>query len=149
MEIVAALVNGTPEQKEMAQESLNRWWWPALMMFGPHDTDSPNSGELMKWRVKMKTNDELRQRFVNMTVEQARAFGLSIPDPHLRYNEETRQWETGEIDWEEFRLVVNGSGPCNRERLEARRKAHRDGAWVREAARAHEGKRLKGGQAAA
>ena len=107
------------------------------MMFGPSDTNSPNSAELLKWRVKRKTNDELRQRFVNLTVPQAIAIGLTIPDPDLRYNEATGDWEFGEIDWSEFFEVIAGNGPCNRERLEARRKAHEDGAWVRAAATAY------------
>ncbi|HVP37778.1 MAG TPA: 1,2-phenylacetyl-CoA epoxidase subunit PaaA [Candidatus Saccharimonadales bacterium] len=148
MEMVAALVHGTPAQKAMAQEALNRWWWPTLMMFGPHDSNSPNSGELMRWRVKLRTNDELRQRFVDMTVAQAQAFGLTIPDPDLRLNRETGHWETGEIDWEEFRLVIGGRGPCSAERLEARRRAHDDGAWVRDAARAFERKHRGEGAAA-
>ncbi|MBI5836829.1 MAG: 1,2-phenylacetyl-CoA epoxidase subunit A [Candidatus Eisenbacteria bacterium] len=141
MEMVAALVRGTPAQQAMAQESLGRWWWPTLMMFGPPDSDSPNSADLMKWRVKLRTNDELRQRFVDMTVPQALAFGLTIPDPKLRFDSDTGHWVTGEIDWEEFRLVIQGFGPCSAERLEARRRAHAEGAWVREAALAHEARR--------
>jgi ring-1,2-phenylacetyl-CoA epoxidase subunit PaaA len=140
MEMIATLVAGTPEQKAMAQDALNRWWWPTLMMFGPHDSDSPNSLELMKWKVKLKSNDELRQRFIDMTVEQAKEFGLSIPDSNLRYNEQTQHWESGEIDWAEFKEVVKGNGPCNAERLETRRDAHLSNAWVREAAAAHERK---------
>ena len=136
-EIMTTLANGTPEQKAMAQDALNRWWWPSLMMFGPSDTDSPNSAELLRWRVKQKSNDELRQRFVNLTVAQAKAIGLEIPDPDLRYNAETENWEFGPIDWDEFWRVVKGDGPCNRERLAARRQAHDDGAWVREAASAY------------
>jgi ring-1,2-phenylacetyl-CoA epoxidase subunit PaaA len=110
------------------------------MMFGPHDKDSPNSDDLLKWRVKQKTNDELRRRFINMTVAQARAIGLEIPDPDLRFNDETKDWETGPIDWEEFWRVVKGDGPCNRDRLAARNKAHDEGAWVRAAAEAHAAK---------
>ncbi len=136
-EIMATLAAGTPEQRAMAQDALNRWWWPSLMMFGPHDKDSPNSDELLRWKVKQKTNDELRQRFVNLTVAQAKAINLTIPDPDLRYNEATKNWEFGEIDWDEFWRVVKGDGPCNRERLAARRKAHDDGAWVRAAAEAY------------
>jgi len=136
-EIVATLANGTPAQREMVQDSVNRWWWPSLMMFGPHDTDSPNSAELLRWKVKRKTNDELRQRFVNLTVPQAQAVGLTLPDPDLRYDEETGNWEFGEIEWEEFWEVIRGNGPCNRERLETRRAAHEAGRWVREAAAAH------------
>src|SRR4051812_27323107 len=140
-EIMTILAAGTPEQKAMAQDALDRWWWPSLMMFGPSDTDSPNSAELLKWRVKQKSNDELRQRFVNLTVAQAKAIGLEIPDPDLEYNAETDNWEFGPIDWDEFWRVVKGDGPCNRERLAARRQAHDDGAWVREAASAYAAKR--------
>lgn len=136
-EICATLANGTPAQKAMVQDAVNRFWWPALMMFGPSDTNSPNSGELLKWRVKRKTNDELRQRFVNLTVPQAQAIGLTLPDPDLAYDEASGDWKFGEIDWAEFFDVVAGNGPCNRERLEARNKAHDDGAWVRAAANAY------------
>ncbi len=136
-EIMTTLSAGTPEQHAMAQDALNRWWWPSLMMFGPHDKDSPNSDELLRWGVKQKTNDELRRRFINMTVAQAKAIGLAIPDPLLRFNEETKDWETGPIDWDEFWRVVKGDGPCNRERLTARRAAHADGEWVRAAAEAY------------
>jgi ring-1,2-phenylacetyl-CoA epoxidase subunit PaaA len=136
-EIMTTLALGTPEQKAMAQDALNRWWWPSLMMFGPHDAESSNSEELTKWGIKRKSNDELRQRFVNLTVAQAKAIGLTIPDPDLVYDESTENWKFGPIDWDEFWRVVKGDGPCNRERLAARRKAHADGAWVREAAMAH------------
>ena len=136
-EICTVLANGTPAQKAMLQESVNRFWWPALMMFGPSDTNSPNSAELLKWRVKRKTNDELRQRFVNLTVPQAIALGITLPDPDLRFNETTGDWDIGEIDWSEFHAVLKGNGPCNHERMAARRKAHDDGAWVRAAATAH------------
>ncbi len=139
-EIIATLARGTPSQKAMAQDALNRWWWPSLMMFGPPDDASPNSAELLRWRVKQKTNDELRQRFVDLTVPQAIAVDLTLPDPDLRYNEETQHWEFGAIDWDEFWTVIRGNGPCNRERLAARRKAHEEGAWVREAALAHAAK---------
>lgn len=142
-EIVATLANGTPAQRRMIQDSVNRWWWPSLMMFGPHDGDSPNSAELLRWKVKRKTNDELRQRFVNQTVPQAQAVGLTLPDPDLRYDEETGNWEFGEIDWDEFWRVIRGNGPCNRERLEARRAAHEEGRWVREAAAAHAARERK------
>jgi ring-1,2-phenylacetyl-CoA epoxidase subunit PaaA len=140
-ESVATLASGTPEQRAMVQDAVNRWWWPSLMMFGPSDKDSPNSAELMRWRVKRDTNDTLRQRFVDLTVPQARAVNLTLPDPDLRYDEETAHWEFGEIDWKEFQEVISGNGPCNRERLAARRKAHDDGAWVREAAEAYAAKR--------
>jgi ring-1,2-phenylacetyl-CoA epoxidase subunit PaaA len=139
-ESVATLANGTPEQRAMVQDAVNRWWWPSLMMFGPSDKDSPNSAELMRWRVKRESNDTLRQRFVDLTVPQARAVGLTLPDPDLRYNEETGHWEIGPIDWDEFHQVISGNGPCNRERLAARRKAHEEGAWVREAAEAYAAK---------
>ena len=141
MEIVATLASGSADQKRMIQEAFNRWWWPTLMMFGPHDKDSPNSGTLMKWRVKTKSNDELRQRFVNMTVQQAHAMGLTVPDPDLKKNEETGDWEFGEIPWDEFYAVIGGRGPCNAERMAARREADQGGAWVREAAQAYSQKR--------
>ncbi len=140
-EIMATLARGTAEQRRMAQDAVDRWWWPSLMMFGPHDSESANSEELMRWGVKRKSNDELRQRFVNLTVAQAQAIGLTLPDPDLRYSEETGSWDFGPIDWDEFWRVVKGNGPCNRERLEARRRAHAEGAWVREAAEAYAAKR--------
>ncbi|CAN5453355.1 1,2-phenylacetyl-CoA epoxidase subunit A [soil metagenome] len=133
-EMLAKMANGTPEQQKMAQDAVNRWWWPSLMMFGPHDTDSPNSAELIKWGVKTKTNDELRQHFVDRTVMEAEAIGITLPDPDLTYNEETGHWEFGEIPWDEFWSVVKGNGPMNRERIKARRKAYEEGEWVREAA---------------
>ena len=137
-ELVAHLAqNGTAAQKAMVQDAVDRWWWPSLMMFGPHDKDSPNSDQLLKWRVKRFTNDELRQRFINLTIPQARAVGLTVPDPDLRYDEETQNWEIGPIDWDEFWRVVKGEGPCNRERLAARNKAHDEGQWVRAAAQAY------------
>jgi ring-1,2-phenylacetyl-CoA epoxidase subunit PaaA len=149
-EIVATLANGTPAQKAMVQDAVNRWWWPTLMMFGPSDANSPNSAELIRWKVKRKTNDELRQRFINLTVPQAIAVNLTLPDPDLEFNEATENWEFGEIDWDEFNEVVRGNGPCNRERLEARRAAHDEGAWVREAASAYAAKqRAKQASAAA
>ena len=149
-EVCTVLANGTPAQREMLQEAVNRFWWPSLMMFGPSDTDSPNSGELLKWRVKRRTNDELRQRFVNLTVPQAIALGITVPDPDLRLNEATGDWEFGEIDWSEFHAVLQGNGPCNQERLAARRQAHEAGAWVREAAAAHAAKQAGArGEAAA
>ena len=141
-EIIATLANGTPEQKAMAQDAINRWWWPSLMMLGPSDASSPNTAELIKWRVKRKTNDELRQRFVDITVPQAQAVGLTLPDPDLRYNEATQHWEHGPIDWDEFWQVVKGNGPCNRERIAARREAHENGRWVRDAAEAHAAKKI-------
>ena len=149
-EMVAALAEGTPAQKAMVQDAVNRFWWPSLMMFGPSDTNSPNSGELMRWRIKRKTNDELRQRFINLTVPQAAAVGLTLPDPDLRFNAETEDWEFGTIDFDEMRDVVAGNGQCNRERLAARRDAHEKGAWVRDAATAYAAKqRAKQNTAAA
>ena len=136
-EIVATLANGTPEQRAMVQDAVNRFWWPSLMMFGPSDTDSPNSAELLKWRVKRKSNDELRQRFVNLTVPQAQAVNLTFPDPDLHFDEASGDWQFGEIDWSEFFEVLKGNGPCNKERLAARRDAHANGQWVRDAATAY------------
>jgi ring-1,2-phenylacetyl-CoA epoxidase subunit PaaA len=136
-EILLTLCNGTEGQKEMAQDALNRWWWPSLMMFGPSDRDSTHSAQSMKWKIKRISNDDLRQRFVDMTVPQADVLGLTIPDPELKYNAETGHYDFGPIDWDEFWQVVKGYGPCNKERLEARNKAHEEGAWVREAAVAY------------
>lgn len=139
-EIIATLAAGTPEQRRMAQDAVNRWWWPSLMMFGPNDKDSPNSAELTKWGVKRKGNDELRQRFVNLTVTQAKAIDLVLPDPDLTYNADTGNWNFGTIDWAEFDRVIHGEGPLNRERLAARNKAHDEGEWVRAAAVAYAAK---------
>ena len=136
-EIVATLCRGQPGQKRMAQDAVERWWWPTLMMFGLPDSDSTNSNELIRWKVKTRSNDELRQHFVDLTVPQAHAFGLSLPDPDLKWNESTGQWDFGPIDWDEFWRVVGGHGPCNAERMEARRGAYRQGRWVREAALAY------------
>ncbi|GIK64455.1 MAG: phenylacetate-CoA oxygenase subunit PaaA [Chloroflexota bacterium] len=136
-DIVITLALGTPEQKGMMQDSINRWWWPTLMMFGPHDTDSPNSAVLIRWGIKTKTNDELRQTFVDQTVPELLALGLTIPDPELRYDEASGHWHFGEINWDEFWNVVKGNGPCNAERMAARRQAHEDGLWVREAMAAY------------
>ncbi len=136
-EIMMTLCAGSPEQKQMAQDALNRWWWPALMMFGPSDGDSTHSKQSMDWKIKRFSNDELRQKFVDATVPQANLIGLTIPDPDLIYNEETKSYTFGEINWEEFWKVVKGNGPCNEERLAARVKAHEDGAWVRDAALAY------------
>ncbi len=148
-EIVATLARGTPAQRAMIQDAVNRWWWPSLMMLGPSDKDSPNTAELIRWRVKRKTNDELRQRFVDLTVPQARAVDLTLPDPDLKYNDETEQWDFGAIDWDEFWAVVRGNGPCNRERLQARRDAHENGKWVRDAAAAYAEKQRQKSQPAA
>jgi ring-1,2-phenylacetyl-CoA epoxidase subunit PaaA len=147
-ELVATLAAGTPEQRAMVQDAVNRWWWPTLMMFGPSDKDSPNSADLLRWRVKRFTNDELRQRFVNLTVPQAQAVNVTLPDPDLEYNEETKNWEFGAIDWSEFQQVIKGNGPCNRERLAARRKAHEEGEWVRVAASAYAAKQAAASDAA-
>jgi ring-1,2-phenylacetyl-CoA epoxidase subunit PaaA len=140
-EIMIALANGTAEQKRMAQDALNRWWWPSLMMFGPPDADSPNTAQSMRWRIKRETNDELRQKFVDITVPQADYLGLKVPDADLKWNEEKGGYDFGEVDWEEFYAVVRGEGPVAKERMEARRKAWDDGTWVRDAAAAHEEKR--------
>lgn len=142
-EIMAHLAKGTPEQKEMAQDALNRWWWPSLMMFGPSDANSPNSADSMKWKIKRQSNDELRQIFIDRTVQQAEVIGLTIPDPELKWNEATKHYDWGTIDWAEFNNVVAGNGPCNKERLAARNKAHDEGAWVREAALAYAAKKAK------
>jgi ring-1,2-phenylacetyl-CoA epoxidase subunit PaaA len=140
-EIMITMASGTPEQKRMAQDALNRWWWPSLMMFGPPDADSPNTAQSMRWRIKRETNDELRQKFVDITVPQADFLGLEVPDQALEWNESKGGYDFGEIDWEEFYSVVRGEGPVAKERMEARRKAWEDGAWVRDAAAAHEEKR--------
>lgn len=136
-EIMLTLSRGTEAQKAMAQDALNRWWWPSLMMFGPSDAESTHSEQSMAWKIKRKGNDELRQQFVDITVPQAEFLGLTIPDPDLKWNEETNHYEFGPIDWDEFWNVVKGNGPCNQERLQARVKAHQEGAWVREAALAY------------
>jgi len=148
-EIMLTLSRGSSEQRSMAQDALNRWWWPCLMMFGPPDGESQHSDQSTAWKIKRFSNDALRQKFVDATVPQAHHLGLTIPDPALRFNEQTGNWEFGDIDWEEFRQVLSGNGPCNRERLAARRKAHEDGAWVREAALAYAAKRATRPQRAA
>jgi len=136
-EIMCVLASGSPEQKAMAQDAINRWWWPSLMMFGPKDSESPNTENAMKWKIKRETNDQLRQRFVNQTVPQAEHIGLTVPDADLKWNEEKKGYDFGDIDWNEFWNVVKGNGPCNKERITAKIKAHNDGAWVREAANAY------------
>jgi ring-1,2-phenylacetyl-CoA epoxidase subunit PaaA len=146
-DILLALCNGTPEQKQMAQDALNRWWWPALMMFGPSDGDSPNSAQSMQWRIKLFSNDELRQKMVDQSVPQAEYLGLTIPDPDLKWNEGRGHYDFGEIDWSEFYNVIQGNGPCNRDRLRTRVKAWDDGAWFRDALVAHADKHAQ--QAAA
>jgi ring-1,2-phenylacetyl-CoA epoxidase subunit PaaA len=138
-EIMLTLCRGTQDQKAMAQDALNRWWWPCLMMFGPPDTASTHSDASMRWKIKRFSNDELRQKFINATVPQAHYLGLEIPDPALHF--EDTNWHHGPIDWDEFNRIIAGNGPCNRERLTARRQAHQQGAWVREAAAAYAAKR--------
>jgi ring-1,2-phenylacetyl-CoA epoxidase subunit PaaA len=135
-EIMMAMCAGTADQKRMAQDALNRWWWPSLMMFGPPDENSPNTAQSMRWRIKRETNDELRQKFVDITVPQADALDLTVPDPALRWNAESGHYDYGDVDWEEFYAVVRGEGPVARERIAARREAWEKGAWVREAAAA-------------
>lgn len=140
-EIMTTLMNGTESQKEMAQDALNRFWWPALMMFGPSDVESKHTEQSMRWKIKRYTNDELRQSFVDATVPQAELIGLKIPDPKLKWNEKRGHYDFGDINWDEFWQVVEGNGPCNKERIEARIKAKEEGSWVREAALAFSKKR--------
>lgn len=139
-EIMTNMMRGTQEQREMAQDAMNRWWWPALMMFGPHDSDSPHSGKAMLWKIKRQSNDILRQKFIDKTVQQAELIGLSIPDPDLKWNENTKHYEYGKINWDEFYEVINGNGPCNRQRMEMHIRAHKEGEWVRTAAEAYANK---------
>ena len=148
-ESCAVLSQGTDAQKAMLQDAVNRWWWPSLMMFGPSDAESSNSDELLRWRVKRFTNDELRQRFVNLTVPQAQAINVALPDPDLTYDPTSGNWNSGAIDWVEFWQVVKGNGPLNRERVATRKAAHDNGAWVRAAAEAHAAKHASGAAAAA
>ena len=136
-ESLLVLSRGTKEQKEMCQDAINRWWWPSLMMFGPKDSESTNNDQSMKWKIKRKTNDELRQQFVEMCAGQVKLLGMILPDKDLKWNEETKQYDFGEINWDEFWNVVKGNGPCNKQRLGARIKAHEEGNWVREAAMAY------------
>jgi ring-1,2-phenylacetyl-CoA epoxidase subunit PaaA len=138
------MMRGTGAQREMVQDATNRYWWPSLMMFGPPDTDSPNTEQSMKWGVKRHTNDELRQRFVDMTVPQAEKLGVGLPDPDLRWNEARGHYDFGPVDWDEFKAVVAGNGPCNAQRVAHRKAAHDEGAWVREAALAHAAKARAG-----
>lgn len=148
-EILLELANGTPAQRAMAQDAVNRWYAPSLMMFGPPDEDSPNSQKSMEWNIKRFSNDELRSRFVGMMVEQIKVLGLELPDKDVRYDEETGRWHHGPLDWNEFKEVLAGRGPCNAQRMERRREAHEEGAWVREAAAAYAQKQaLKHGKAA-
>ena len=148
-EIMLALSRGTTEQRAMAQDALNRWWWPSIMMFGPSDTQSKHTAQSMRWKIKRFTNDELRQKFIDITAPQAEFLGLTIPDPELRKEDGSEHYRFGAIDWNEFQSVLKGNGPCNRERLEARRQAHDEGSWVREAAAAYaEKQRARAAQAA-
>ncbi|MFB7325947.1 MULTISPECIES: 1,2-phenylacetyl-CoA epoxidase subunit PaaA [unclassified Streptomyces] len=140
-ELLMTMMRGTDAQREMVQDAVNRWWWPSLMMFGPPDGDSPNSAASMAWKIKRHSNDELRRRFVDMTVPQAAKLGVTLPDPELRWNEERGHHDFGTPDWSELKRVISGDGPCNEERMARRKAAHEDGAWVREAASAHAAKR--------
>ena len=142
------LCKGTPAQKAMAQDALNRWWWPSLMMFGPNDKESTHTAQSQRWGIKRFTNDELRQKFVDATVPQGHFLGLAFPDPALTFDNASSHWHFGEIDWDEFKNVVAGNGPCNKQRIARRRASHADGAWVREAALAFAEKRRTRAQAA-
>ncbi|GLW64671.1 phenylacetate-CoA oxygenase subunit PaaA [Actinomadura rubrobrunea] len=148
-ELLMTMMRGTDAQREMVQDAVNRWWWPSLMMFGPPDAESTHTAQSMAWKIKRHTNDELRQRFVDMTVPQAEALGVTLPDPDLRWNPERGHYDFGEVDWDEFRRVISGDGPCNAERIAVRRAAHEEGAWVREAAAAHAAKRARRAKEAA
>ncbi len=139
--LLTMMTDGTDAQKAMVQDAVDRWWWPSIMMFGPPDDQSPNSAQSMRWGIKRVSNDELRQKFIDAAVDQAKVLGVTLPDPDLAWNEERQAWDFGRIDWDEFWQVVNGDGPCNRQRLGARVKAWEDGAWVREAALAHAARR--------
>jgi len=145
-ELLMTMMRGTEEQRAMVQDAVNRWWWPSLMMFGPPDDASPNTAQSMKWRIKRHTNDELRQKFVDMTVPQAEALGVTLPDPELRWNPERGHYDFGQPDWDEFWRVVSGNGPCNAQRIAHRRRAYEEGAWVREAAAAYAAKRARRAQ---
>lgn len=147
-ESLLVLSKGSEEQRAMCQDAINRWWWPALMMFGPRDSESTNSDQSMKWKIKRKTNDELRQQFVDMCVEQVKLLGMTLPDPDLKWNAERNHYDFGAINWDEFWQVVKGNGPCNRERLQARTQAWEEGTWVREAAAAHAAKKRERSNAA-
>ncbi|MBA3339172.1 MAG: 1,2-phenylacetyl-CoA epoxidase subunit A [Geodermatophilaceae bacterium] len=148
-ELLMTMMRGTDTQREMVQESVNRWWWPSLMMFGPPDDESPNTAQSMAWKIKRHTNDELRQRYVDMSVPQAEVLGVTFPDADLRWNAATGHYDFGQVDWEDFKRVVSGDGPCNAERVAHRRAAHEDGAWVREAAIAYADKQAAGTKSAA
>jgi ring-1,2-phenylacetyl-CoA epoxidase subunit PaaA len=139
-EILYTLTHGTPEQKAMAQDAVDRWWWPALMMFGPPDAASKHTAQAMAWKIKRHTNDELRQKFIDMCVPQAEVLGITLPDPDLKWNEDRGHYDFGPIDWDELSRVVSGNGPCNKQRLEHRNAAHENGRWVREASNAYSAK---------
>jgi ring-1,2-phenylacetyl-CoA epoxidase subunit PaaA len=139
-ELLLTMMRGTSAQREMVQDATNRWWWPSLMMFGPPDAESPNTAQSVRWRIKRHTNDDLRQRFVDMTVPQAEALGVTLPDPALRWNPGRGHYDFGPVDWDEFKQVISGHGPCNAQRIAHRRAAHEQGAWVREAAAAYAAK---------
>jgi ring-1,2-phenylacetyl-CoA epoxidase subunit PaaA len=143
-EIMVHMMKGNEAQREMAQDAMNRWWWPALMMFGPHDTNSPHTQQSMLWKIKRESNDTLRQRFIDKTIEQAHFIGLTVPDKDLCYNQETKHWEIGPINWDEFNQVINGNGPCNKQRLNHHIQVHNDGKWVRDAALAFAKNGIKG-----
>lgn len=147
-ELLHTLAHGTPEQHAMAQDAVDRWWWPSLMMFGPPDDESAHSAQSMAWKIKRHSNDELRQRFVDICVPQAEILGLTLPDPDLRWNEERGQHDFGPIDWTEFKEVLRGNGPCNEQRIGRRRQAHEDGAWVRDAAAAYAAKQARAAESA-
>jgi len=136
--IMMVLARGSAAQKQMAQDAVNRFWWPSLMMFGPHDAESVHSNQSMKWKIKRQSNDELRQKFVDQTVQQAEVIGLTLPDPELKWNEERQHYDFGEIDWDEFKRSMTGGGPCSRQRLAHHIEAHNEGDWVREAMRAYD-----------
>ena len=148
-EALLMLSRGSQAQKDMCQDAINRWWWPSLMMFGPRDSESTNSDQSMKWKIKRKTNDELRQQFVDMIAEQIKVLGMQLPDEKLKWNEERKHYDFGAINWDEFWNVVKGNGPCNKQRLEARRNAHEQGKWVREAAMAYAAKKANRNKQAA
>ena len=142
-ELLLTMMSGSAGQRAAVQDAVDRWWWPSLMMFGPPDGDSPNSARSMAWRIKRHSNDELRQRFVDMTVPQAQRLGVQLPDPELQWNEQRGSWDFGTPDWTELQRVISGDGPCNSARVERRRQAHEEGAWVREAAAAHAARRAR------
>ena len=140
-EILLVLSKGSEAQRRMCQDAIDRWWWPSVMMFGPNDESSPHTAQSMRWKIKRFSNDDLRQRFIDVCAEQVKLLGMHLPDEQLKWNEERQHYDFGPIDWEEFRQVINGNGPCNKERLAARVQAHDDGAWVREAAMAYAAKK--------